>query len=98
MSDRDEDVSRYLHLTRDEMPRAAQGRGWPVVNDHCFQRIVLDNLCGGVWYDHLDRPAYRHLSAGQARAAVRLCEGIMDGVADLAALNRNSLRWRGKMR
>ena len=100
MKDPDADpVARYLHLTREEMPRLARqgGRGWPVVNDHCFQRIVLDAICGGVWYDHLGRPAYKHLTKDQARAAVALCEDIIAGRADLTALNHQSLKWRGKL-
>lgn len=92
-----EDVALYLQLTKRVLPELARkSSGWPVVNDHCFQRIVLDTICGGVWYDHLPRPAYKHLSPEQARAAVALCEDIRDGAADLAALNRQSLVWRGK--
>ena len=93
-------VTRYLTLNRDVMPDMARDKalGWPVVNDHCFQRIVLDHVCGGVWYDHLERPAYKHLSVDQAHAAVRLCEGIIAGEADLHAMNRQSLIWRGKLR
>lgn len=93
-------VARYLHLTRTILPGLARTapRAWPVRHDHCFQRIVLDAVCGGVWYDHIDRPAYRHLTHAQAARAVRLCERIMSGQADLAALNRRSLGWRGKLR
>lgn len=93
-------VERYLHLTRQVMPDLARsGRtDWPVANDHCFQRIVLDTICGGVWYDHIARPAYRHLTADQAARAVRLCEAIIDGSVDISALNRASLGWRGKLR
>ncbi|MEO0939086.1 MAG: hypothetical protein AAFY38_13110 [Pseudomonadota bacterium] len=80
------------------MPDMARGRGWPVVNDHCFQRIVLDHVAGGVWYDHIARPAYRHLTADQAARAARLAEDIIAGRADLHALNRQSLSWRGKLR
>ena len=56
-------VEQYLHLTRTVMPALAQTskRHWPVRNDHCFQRIVLDTICSGVWYDHIARPAYKHL-------------------------------------
>lgn len=93
-------VQRYLHLTRTVMPQMARtGRtGWPVRNDHCFQRIVLDTVCGGVWYDVLARPAWRHLSPTQAAQAVKTCEDIIAGRADLTALNRQSLAWRGKLR
>lgn len=91
-------VTRYLELTRETLPKAAHdaGRRWPVRYDHCFQRIVLDTICGGVWYDHLARPAYRHLSEAQARQAVTLCEDILSGRVDLWALNTQSLAWRGK--
>ena len=93
-------VARYRHLTGVVLPAQARDRtrGWPVVNDHCFQRIVLDAVCGGVWYDHVPRPAYRNLTSGQAAAAVALCEAILDGSEDVSALNRQSLRWRGKLR
>ena len=100
-------VERYLHLTRAVLPAMAkaqanpgsdeQQNAWPVRNDHCFQRIVLDTVCGGIWYDHVTRPAYRHMTLDQARDAVRICEDIVAGHADLAAMNRQSLLWRGKM-
>lgn len=93
-------IARYRHLTGTVMPAlVASGRVmWPVHNDHCFQRIVLDTVCGGVWYDHIARPAYRHLTDDQAQHAVQLCEAIIAGTADLAELNRHSLTWRGKLR
>ena len=91
-------IHRYLHLTQTVMPALAQTRSniWPVQNDHCFQRIVLDAVCGGVWYDHVSRPAYRHLSLEQAQRAVQICEDIIAGRSDLADLNQKSLSWRGK--
>ncbi|MEM1152313.1 MAG: hypothetical protein AAGI03_17500 [Pseudomonadota bacterium] len=100
MRDQLSDIERYLELTRQLMPRKASEAhvNWPVRYDHCFQRIVLDTICGGVWYDHLQRPAYRHLTAAQAQEAVTLCEDILTGRADLWALNAQSLAWRGKGR
>jgi hypothetical protein len=91
-------VAQYVHLTRTLMPALAQTskRHWPVCRDHCFQRIVLDTICGGVWYDHIARPAYRHLSPAQATLAVQLCQQIIADRADLSALNQQSLAWRGK--
>ena len=91
-------IQRYLHLTRTVMPALAQTPTniWPVQNDHCFQRIILDAVCGGVWYDHVSRPAYRHLSLEQAQRAVQICEDIIAGRSDLADLNQKSLSWRGK--
>lgn len=99
-------IQEYLHLTRDVMPllaqkiKIAQGNGsvkkWPVEHDHCFQRIVLDNICGGAWYEFIKSPAYRHLNASQAEAAVLLCRRIINGQADLRQLNEYSLKWRQK--
>ena len=88
--------ARWLDLTRRALPGAA-GPGWPVRLDHCFQRILLDNATGGVWYDAIPgRPAYRHAPEAVLREAVRLGEAVLAGEADLAAMNRASLAWRGK--
>ena len=91
-------IMRYIELTKEVMPKMAKEKvfQWPVQNDHCFQRIVLDSICNGSWYEHLGRPAYKHLSEDQALKAVKLCEDIISGNADLHALNRQSLIWRGK--
>ena len=91
-------VQQYLHLTRVVLPDLARrpGTNWPVVNDHCFQRIVLDAISGGVWYNHIARPAYKHLTTAQATEAVAISKAIIAGDADVHALNRRSLKWRGK--
>ena len=91
-------VSRYIVLTKEVMPHLARTshKHWPVSNDHCFQRIILDALCGGVWYDCLPRPAYKNLTHDQAANAVKLCNDIISGDADLIVLNKQSLRWRVK--
>ena len=91
-------VSRYIVLTKEVMPHLARTshKHWPVSNDHCFQRIVLDAVCGGVWYNHLLRLAYKNLNYDQAANAVKLCNDIISGDADLIVLNKQSLRWRGK--
>ena len=89
---------RYMELTKEVMPKMAKDKAlnWPVQYDHCFQRIVLDTICNGTWYQHLKRPAFKHLSKTQAFMAVQLCEDIIAGRADLIALNRQSLSWRKK--
>ncbi|WP_375273212.1 GCN5-related N-acetyltransferase [Sphingomonas sp.] len=88
---------RWLTLTRELMPTLASECGWPVRNDHCFQRILLDAAVGGCWYDAIpQRPAYRHAEATLLARAIDLGEAVVAGEADLAALNRQSLAWRGK--
>jgi hypothetical protein len=91
-------VSTYMHLTKQVLPLMARSdqTNWPVREDHCFQRIVLDTICGGVWYEHLSRPAYKHLTEDQAQRAVALCRAIIDNDVDLKQLNHQSLVWRKK--
>lgn len=97
MPPRAELEARWLTLTRETLPGLAAERGWPVRADHCFQRILLDNACGGRWYDHVaGRPAYRHADDAVLARAVALGEAAVAGEADLHALNRASLAWRGK--
>lgn len=89
---------RWLTLTRETMPALAAARGWPVRNDHCFQRILLDAAVGGVWYDAIPkRPAYAHADAALLSRAIDLGEAVIAGKADLSMLNRQSLMWRGKI-
>ena len=84
-----------MKFTKEVMPSMAIDKqlNQPVKYDHFFQRIVLDNICNGCWYNHLKRPAYKHLSKNQALKAVKLCEEIISGNADLHALNSQSLIW-----
>nr|WP_293448512.1 hypothetical protein [Planktotalea sp.] len=91
-------LSRYMVLTKEVMPQMARDPSvkWPVRNDHCFQRIVLDNVCDGPWFAHLSKPAYKSLSHAQAARAVQLCEDIIADRVDLFDLNKRSLNWRGK--
>ena len=77
------------------MPALAAERGWPVRFDHCFQRILLDNATGGVWYDAIQRrPAYRAAGDDVLRLAVTLGQKALAGEYDLAAANVHSLNWR----
>ena len=91
-------VARYMVLTKEIMPGLAvtTHTHWPVRNDHCFQRIVLDAVTDGVWYDHIARAAYKNMTREQAIQAVAVCESIIAGDTDLAMLNSRSLAWRGK--
>jgi uncharacterized cysteine cluster protein YcgN (CxxCxxCC family) len=97
MTDRPTLEAEWLTLTRFTLPALARERGWPVVADHCFQRILLDNAVGGRWYDHVTgRPAYSHVARDALRRAIKLGRDTIAGTADLHDLNRRSLGWRGK--
>ena len=87
----------WLTLTRETLPGLAAARGWPVRADHCFQRILLDAVHGGRWYDFVAaRPAYRHVDAALLDEAIALGKAVVAGSADLRVLNAQSLAWRGK--
>lgn len=75
---------------------AGQGR-FPVRYNHCFARIVLDNLFGCCWYEALNRngPAYKQLTEEQLEQAIALAESVISQPDKyIHQLNQNSLRWR----
>ena len=92
--------SRWLSLTQEQLPARARAQRWPLREDHCFQRVLLDAACGGRWYDHVPaRPAYRHLDPDRLARAVALAERLAtepDAVVLLRELDARSLSWRGK--
>ena len=94
--------TRWLALTKEQLPARARAERWPLRDDHCFQRVLLDAACGGRWYDHVPaRPAYRHLDPERLGNAVALAERLAaepDAVVLLRELDAQSLRWRGKSR
>jgi hypothetical protein len=95
--DRSNAEARWLTLTRDTLPRMARTRRWPVEEDHCFQRIFLDNACDGVWYDRIaGRPAYAHAERAVLDRAIDLAEAAIAGEVELSVLNQHSLAWRRK--
>ena len=89
--------AEWLDLTRERLPRAAKARGWPIRLDHCFMRVLLDHAYQDAWYDHVaKRPAYRYVPDDVLARAVEAGRAALSGEADLPAMNRASLDWRGK--
>ncbi|MGG6281837.1 hypothetical protein ACQ4M3_09725 [Leptolyngbya sp. AN03gr2] len=89
--------SRYLKLVCVELPNAARfDPRFPVREDHCFMRVVLDNLFGGYWQDFLNskKSAYKQLSDDQLVRAISIAESLFD-VGQLIELNKQSLILRG---
>jgi hypothetical protein len=90
----------YLWMTTFVLPQLATQRQFPVGEEPCFQRIILDNLLGQRWDKVLDRPqeaAYRQLSEPQLREAIALAHSIVHQPDSyLHKLNHSSLQWRGQ--
>ena len=82
-----------------ELPARARAERWPLRLDHCFKRVCLDSAFGDVWYNHLRKPAERHMEGEALRRAVACAEEIAaGGVPVLREKNAASLAWRGKPR
>lgn len=98
VADRNRLEQRWLELTRVLLPAMAKKNRWPISQDHCFQRVLLDAACHGQWYDRIEgRPAYKAASDVILAGAVSLGENILHDAASLQRLNRQSLAYRGKI-
>ena len=93
--------AKYLQLVNRELPAQAKQRQFPVRFNHCFARIILDNLFQRCWYEAIDRQqgaAYKQLSVEQLYRAIDIAEAMIDRPDSyIQQLNQNSLRWRGKL-
>ena len=87
-------------LANEDFPRVARRDGYPIVFNHCFLRVVYDNLFGAKWQEVLNgkKPAIHQLDETQLRRAVELGRQVMADRETCEILNRRSLRWRGKLR
>ena len=86
----------WRDLVERRLPEAWQP-GWPVRFDHCFARILLDTSFGEPWREAVPPPAWRNTPETVLRRAVATGEAVLADEADLHALNRESLRLRGKL-
>ena len=94
MTEREQLVARWLGLTRATLPGLADTARWPIRFDHCFMRVCLDHAIGQPWHERVRRPAIRHLTDEQLRAAIAVAERIAADPAALPGLNAQSIAWR----
>ena len=94
--DRESLERRWMELTRVVLPGMAALERWPIRNDHCFMRVCLDAVFGGVLHHSIARPAIRSLADDELAQAVAVAEGIVIAPETLRALNQQSLAWRRK--
>ncbi|KAL8922080.1 MAG: hypothetical protein Q9208_005390 [Pyrenodesmia sp. 3 TL-2023] len=71
---------------------------WPVHVDHCFGRIILDNVIGkdGPWMNKLKAPAVKNMTPEQLENCIALGSAIAEGRESLVDLNARSLQLREK--
>ncbi len=94
--------ARYLELINDILPSIAAARGFPVNLNHCFGRIVLENLFQGCWYNYLTVgrvAAYKQLDLAGLQQAVNIAQSLVDlPTSQIVSLNDRSLQWRREYR
>ncbi|GAA3761426.1 hypothetical protein [Terriglobus aquaticus] len=96
---RDEQIARWKLLTEHLLPHRAREQHWPLRLDHCFKRVCLDYAFQDVWYNHLQKPAERHITGDALARALECAEALLsDDATLLRRRNEDSLRWRGKLR
>lgn len=102
--------STWRTLYSSTLPNLARAKDpaqpkWPVVLDHCFARIILDNTVGKSatsdradtqWDKVIGKPAVKNMSEDQLIDAIELGEKIRTGEVDLVELDEASLKARGK--
>lgn len=87
-------IDEYFRLTSEVLPKKATEENWAALEEAHFQRIILDNICGGVWYGKLKEPAIMHMSKSQLKKAVRMAEDLAFDLLSFDDLNEPSLKWR----
>jgi hypothetical protein len=90
-----------MDLTANKLPQRASSNNWVIIFDHCFQRVVLDNVFDDCWYNKLDKnsqtPAYKQLDKEQLKQAITIAEDMINnGHSRVKELNNQSLEYRGK--
>jgi hypothetical protein len=81
-----------------ELPALAQQHGWQIRFNHCFGRIILDNVVQGDWRRSVPAPAWANLSTAQLAQAIAIAESVAKDATGRALyeLDRKSHLWRGK--
>lgn len=70
---------------------------YPVKYNHCFIRIILDQLCQDCWYNHISKPAIYNMTNEQLSKAIELAKVIIKHPEICWVWNMQSLKWRGKI-
>ncbi len=91
-------LEEFLHYAKNVLPSIAsiKRNAWPIHHDHCFIRVILDNIVGCAWYEVIPSPASKNLTDEQASAALNLARQIATEIVSLHALTQRSKQWRKK--
>jgi hypothetical protein len=87
-------LERWRVLVNEILPSMAKAHGWPISQNHCFMRVCLDTSLGVPWHNVVKRPASRHMTDDQLRAAIAVAEQIVENPPLLVQLNHSSIMRR----
>ncbi|MEO1404871.1 MAG: hypothetical protein AAFV54_00070, partial [Pseudomonadota bacterium] len=68
---------RWRHLVERRLPEAAPNRKWPINADHCFVRVLLDNVLEVPWRTVVRPPAWRNTPVHDLERAIKLGEAVL---------------------
>lgn len=92
----------YLDNINIVLPSIAKAKQWNIIHNHCWARILLDNLFKDCWYNHLDKKkvAYKQLNKDQLIKLRNIIQLILNDESGTVykQLNINSLTYRNKLK
>lgn len=86
----------WAALVREELPKAARGRDWPVTSASGFERVLLDHVFGKPWESVIAPPSARNAEPLDLILAIEMGEQLLVGEASISELNRRSLALRAE--
>lgn len=84
----------YMKFINHCLPEAAKKNNWPISENHCFGRVILDFMYQDAWYKHLSSPGYKHLSEYQLIVACERMQQWLNNPQLLIKDNQKSLIYR----
>lgn len=98
MSELEEKKTQLRTLANVRFPAAARAGNFPIVHNHCFLRVVYDEVLQDKWQNVLktSKPAIHQLSLEQLDKAIKTGQAMIADRELTVQLNRQSLRYRGK--
>lgn len=89
--------SQYLNLVNVLLPAVAKSKKYPIRFNHCFARVILDNVVNDIWYKHIEKPAYKRLGRQQLELAIFIGLKMLVDANKAVTYNKLSLQHRGKI-
>lgn len=87
----------FEEKTEEILPSKAK-TDWPIHLDHCFKRVVLDDVVKKKWDKEIRRPAIKNMSYMELRKANHTADKmIKKGKPMVEKLNDQSLKYRGEL-